>query len=87
MAFLFLKDQPVSRLIGTGCARALRRLESADAIVFGSPNIYNSVTPAMKSFFEKLKEIKDYIGLSGKIGGVFESYGSDKGQVIDKINS
>jgi len=74
-------------LLQIGERFSIRRLESADAIVFGSPNIYNSVTPAMKSFFDNLNEIKDYLRLSGKISGAFESYGWDKGQVIDKINS
>lgn len=74
-------------LLQIGKPFSIRRLESADAIVFGSPNIYNSITPAMKSFLDNLNEIKDYMGLSRKIGGAFESYGWDKGQVVDKINS
>jgi len=75
------------KLLQIGERFSIRRLESADAIVFGSLNVYNSVTPAMKSFFDNLNEKKEPLRLYRKIGSAFESYGWDKRQVIDKINS
>ena len=74
-------------LLKVGEPFSLRRVETADAVIFGAPNIYNNVTTGMKSFLENMNEIKEYIQLPGKIGAVFESYGWDKGQVIQKLNT
>lgn len=74
-------------LLKVGEPFSLRRVETADAVIFGAPNIYNNITPGMKSFLENMNEIKEYLQLPGKIGGVFESYGWDKGQVIQKLNA
>lgn len=73
--------------IKVGTAFSISKLDEADGIIFGSPTIYGSVTPEMKTIIEALKEHKktNRLQLSNKIGGVFGSYGWDGGWVVDKL--
>jgi len=62
-------------------------LDSAHAIVFGSPTEYGNVTPEMRAFLESVSKLKaaKKLELKDKIGGVFGSYGWDGGWVIDAL--
>ena len=75
-------------LLKLGTAFSISKLDLADALIFGSPTIYGSTTPEMNTFIEALKEHKKSkrLKLSGKIGGVFGSYGYNGGWVIEKLS-
>jgi flavorubredoxin len=70
-----------------GTPFSILKLDEADGIIFGSPTIYGSVTPEMKTFIEAVKEHKktNKLQLIDKVGGVFGSYGWDGGWVVDKL--
>lgn len=74
-------------LLKAGTAFSISKLDSADAIIFGSPTRYGSVTLEMRNLLEAMKEHKESkkLKLSGKIGGAFGSYGWDGGWVVDKL--
>jgi len=74
-------------LFKVGTPFSISQLNSADALIFGSPTIYGSTTPEMNTFIEALKEHKKSkrLKLSGKIGGVFGSYGWDGGWIVDML--
>jgi flavorubredoxin len=73
--------------VKVGTAFSISKLDEADGIIFGSPTIYGSITPEMRTFIETLKEHKktNRLQLSNKIGGIFGSYGWDGGWVVDKL--
>lgn len=56
------------QLLKVGQRFNLSMLDKADAIIFGSPNYYNNVTPEFERVLENLKEYKDQYNLDGKIG-------------------
>jgi NAD(P)H dehydrogenase (quinone) len=62
---------------------SLSKLERADAIILGSPNIYQDVTHEMKDFLDSLKDVP---WLYGKIGGVFGSY-TWSSEVVEKLSA
>lgn len=72
-----------------GTPFSISKLDSADAIILGSPTIYGSVTPEMRDFLESIKEHQKSkrLKLSGKLGGVFGSYGWDGGLVIERLSA
>jgi NAD(P)H dehydrogenase (quinone) len=74
-------------MLKVGTPFSISKLDEANGIILGSPTIYGSVTPEMKSFIEAIKEHKKTkkLTLSNKIGGVFGSYGWDGGWVVDKL--
>ena len=75
-------------LLKVGTPFSVSRLESADALILGSPAIYGSTTEWMKIFLESLSCAKEAnrINLSGKLGGVFGSYGWDGGWIVDMLS-
>lgn len=75
-------------LLKVGTPFSVSRLESADAIILGSPAIYGNTTEWMKIFLDSLSCAKEAnrINLSGKIGGVFGSYGWDGGWIVDMLS-
>jgi len=62
-------------------------IDLAVAVILGSPTHYGSVTLEMRALLESLNDLKNLkkINFSGKIGGVFGSYGWDGGWVVDKL--
>lgn len=76
-----VKDVDIE-LLKIGKPFSLSSLKEADALIFGSPNIYHTVTSSMERFLESMK---DYLKLTGKIGGAFGSYGWNRGQVVEKL--
>ncbi len=62
-------------------------IDLADAVIFGSPSHYGSVTPELRALLESLNDLKNLkkINFSGKVGGVFCSYAWDGGWVADKL--
>jgi len=77
------------KLLKVGTPFSISELDTADAIILGSPTIYGSVTPEMGIFLECVRAHKQSkrLKLSGKIGGVFGSYGWDGGWVIEKLGA
>jgi flavodoxin len=71
-------------LIKIGTPFSISKLNSADAVILGSPVIYGSVTPMMKTFLESMKEQKelDKLNLSDKAGAAFGSFAFSGGWVI-----
>jgi len=67
---------------------SISKLDVADGIILGSPTIYGSVTPEMRTFLECVRVNKESkrLKLSGKAGGVFGSYGWDGGWVVDQLS-
>ena len=76
-------------LIKIGKPFSVTKLDSVDAIIIGSPTIYGNVTPGMRYFLECVSAHKEAkrLKLSGKIGGVFGSYGWDGGWAIEKLKT
>lgn len=76
-------------LIKVGTPFSISKLNSADALIFGSPTRYGGVTQEMSFFLENVEAHKESkrLNLSGKIGGVFASYEWDGGWVADKIKA
>jgi len=76
-------------LIKVGTPFSISRLNSADALIFGSPTRYGGVTQEMGFFLENVEAHKESkrLNLSGKIGGVFASYEWDGGWVAEKIKA
>lgn len=76
-----------------GTPFSISELDKADAIVIGSPTIYGSVTSDMNVFLDCVKvhkeseQLQGLRWLSGKVGGVFGSYGWDGGWVIEKLGA
>ena len=68
---------------------SISKLNAVDAIIIGSPTIYGSLTSDMRNFLGSVKTLKESkkLKLSGKIGGVFGSYGWDGGWVIEQLNT
>ena len=66
---------------------SLSSLVEANAIIIGSPTIYGSVTPEMKTFLDSIQELKEHMNLSGKVGGVFGSYQWDREGAINRLSS
>lgn len=81
-----VKDVEVE-LLKVGTPFSISKLSATDGIIFGSPTIYGSVTQEMRNILTSLREHKEAgrLSLSGKIGGVFGSYGWDGGWVVDKL--
>ena len=78
-----------AELFKVGTPFSISRLNSADALIFGSPTRYGGVTQEMGFFLENVEahiESKR-LNLSGKIGGVFASYEWDGGWVAEKIKT
>lgn len=71
-------------LLKIGVPFSLSKLEKADAIILGSPNIYNDVTHEMENFLDSLKDVT---WLYGKIGGVFGSYTWNREEVVEKLSA
>lgn len=71
-------------LLKIGVPFSLSKLENADAIIFGSPNIYHDVTHEMKNFLDPLKDVT---WLDGKMGGVFGSYTWNSKEVVEKLSA
>ena len=76
-------------LIKIGVAFSIRRLDEADAIVFGSPVIYGNLTLRMQAFLNSVKDsiTSTKLNLSGKIAGAFGSYTFSGGWVIRELSS
>jgi multimeric flavodoxin WrbA len=76
-----------TELLKIGTPFSISKLNTTDAVIFGSPIIYNNVTPEMDDFLESLREkIRlESIDLSGKKGGAFGSYAFSGGWVIRKL--
>jgi len=70
-----------------GTPFSLRILDGADAVILGSPAHYAHVTPEMRSFLESLREeiAAGRLGLEGKAGAAFGSYGWDGGVAIERL--
>ncbi|MFH0748587.1 MAG: flavodoxin domain-containing protein [Candidatus Bathyarchaeota archaeon] len=77
-----VKDVTVT-LLKVGSPFSISKLNTADAIILGSPTRYGNVTSEMKEFLDAVKEHVDSkkLKLSEKIGGVFASYAWDGGWV------
>ncbi len=62
-------------------------VDLADAVILGSPTHYGSITSEMRALLESLNDLKTMkkVDFTGKIGGVFGSYGWDGGWVTDKL--
>lgn len=78
-----------AKLLKIGKPFSISTFDLADAIIIGSPTIYGGVTQEMKMLLESLKCLKEAkkLKLSGKIGGIFASYGWDGGWVADALSS
>lgn len=65
----------------------ITKLETANAIILGSPSRYGSITSEMRALLASAKELKEAkkLKLSGEVGGAFGSYAWDGGWVIDKL--
>jgi multimeric flavodoxin WrbA len=76
-------------LIKVGTPFSISKLNSADALIFGSPTRYGGVTQEMSFFLENVEAHKESnrLKFSGKIGGVFASYEWDGGWVAEKIKA
>ena len=76
-------------LFKVGTPFSISQLNSADALIFGSPTRYGGVTQEMGFFLENVEAHKESkrLNLSGKIGGVFASYEWDGGWVAEKIKA
>ena len=76
-------------LLKIGAPFSISKLNEADALIFGSPVIYGSVAPAMKTFLESVKKHKasGKLLLSGKKGGAFGSFTFSGGWVIRELSS
>jgi NAD(P)H dehydrogenase (quinone) len=74
-----------AELLKIGTPFFLAKFDEADAIIFGSPNWYDNITPEFRHFLDALKEMKNHINLSGKIAGIFASYGWHGGFTIKKF--
>lgn len=72
-------------LLKLGTPFSTSRLTSVDAIAFGSPVVYGSVTKGMRLFLQSIKE-QPRLDLSGKIGGAFGSYAFSGGWVINEFS-
>jgi flavorubredoxin len=74
-------------LFKVGTPFSISRLNTADALIFGSPTRYGGVTQEMGFFLENVEAHIESrrLNLSGKIGGVFASYEWDGGWVAEKI--
>ena len=72
-----------------GDAFSISSLNEFDAIIFGSPTVYGSVTPSMKFFLECViaHTEANRLKLAGKVGGVFGSYEWDGGRVIEQLET
>lgn len=77
-----------AELLKLGTPFSISKLDAADGIVLGSPTIYGNVTPEMRTFLESVRANKESkrLKLSGKVGGVFGSYGWDGGWVVDQLS-
>jgi len=76
-----------SELHKAGTPFPISLLNEADAIIIGSPSIYDLPTRELREFLDaaiKLKETKR-LNLRGKIGGVFGSYTWDGGDIVDRL--
>ncbi|MDQ1281332.1 MAG: flavodoxin, partial [Thermoproteota archaeon] len=64
-------------------------LDSADAILIGSPTHYANVTAEMKTFLEAAKTLKKagQLKIQGKIGAAFGSYGWDGGWNLQNLEA
>ena len=73
-----------AELLKIGTPFSISKINSADAIILGSPVIYGRVTPMMKAFLESMKEQKklNKLNLSDKVGAAFGSYAFSGGWVI-----
>ena len=74
-------------LLKVGTPFSISKLAIADALILGSPTRYGNVTSEMRLLLESLTELKESkkLKLSGKIGGVFGSYGWAGGWVVEKL--
>lgn len=74
-------------LYKVGTPFSISQLNTADALIFGSPTRYGGVTQEMGYFLENVEAhiAAKRLKLSGKIGGVFASYEWDGGWVAEKI--
>jgi len=66
---------------------SLRILDDADVIILGAPAHYGHVTPEMRDFLTYLRDENAVgrLGLKGKIGAAFGSYGWDGGVAIERL--
>ncbi len=55
---------------GTYMEEVLNKISSADAVVFGSPVYFGSMSAQLKCLFDKTRDIRANKKLVGKIGGV-----------------
>lgn len=65
---------------------SISELETADAIILGSPAQYATVTPEINNLIVSIKNLCQHgkIDLNGKIGATFGSYGWDGGWSIER---
>jgi flavorubredoxin len=72
-------------LVKVGTPFSISKLDSADALILGSPTVYGNVTQDMNTLIQSVRAHKESqrLKLSGKIGGVFGSYGWDGGWVVE----
>jgi len=76
-------------LLKAGTPFSITKLNTADALIFGSPTRYGNVTHEMNEFLESAKEHSESnrLKLLGKIGGAFGSYAWDGGWVTYKLEA
>jgi len=78
-----------AEMLRVGTPWSISKLNEVDAIIIGSPTIYGSATSEIRELLEIIEDLDECgkLKLSGKIGGVFGSYGWDGGWVVEKLSS
>jgi len=81
-----VKDVQVE-LYKVGTRFPMSILNSADAIIAGSPNVYGNATSEMRSFVTSMAELAaaKKLVLKGKPAGVFGCYGWDGGWAVEML--
>jgi multimeric flavodoxin WrbA len=69
-SFCIVCSNPCSGICysGTKLEEAFNKLKKADAIVFGSPVYFGTISSQLKAFFDKSRKIRSEKGLYNKIG-------------------
>jgi len=75
-------------LLKIGTPFSVSKLNSASAIILGSPVVYGNVTPMMKTFIRTLKSHKTFhkLNFSDKVGAAFGSFAFSGGWVLIELS-